>query len=262
MANDIVNKSYADSIASGINFHESCDYATTTDLGTVIYNNGTSGVGATLTKDTPFSTLAIDGHTFVSPTDIGKRVLIKNESNAAYNGVYTVTNVGSGSTAWVLTRATDFDTAGSGVDQIDQGDFFLVTSGTANGNTSWVQQTPLPIIVGTTGITFTQFGAPVTYTAGVGLDLVGNEFRLETPVAITNGGTGQTSANAALNALLPAQSANTYLKSDGTNTSFASLGTFVPIITHSGSTVQIPVGNGFFTVLLNDGVTYVNITVF
>ena len=262
MANDIVNKSYADSIASGINFHESCDYATTTDLGTVIYNNGTSGVGATLTKDTPFSTLAIDGHTFVSPADIGKRVLIKNESNATYNGVYTVTNVGSGSTAWVLTRATDFDTAGSGVDQIDQGDFFLVTLGTANGNTSWVQQTPLPIIVGTTGITFTQFGAPVTYTAGVGLDLVGNEFRLETPVAITNGGTGQTSANAALNALLPAQSANTYLKSDGTNTSFASLGTFVPIITHSGSTVQIPVGNGFFTVLLNDGVTYVNITVF
>jgi hypothetical protein len=40
------------------------------------------------------------------------------------------------------------------------------------------------------------------------------------------------------------------------------LGTFVPIITHSGSTVQIPVGNGFFTVLLHDGVTYVNITVF
>lgn len=261
-ANDIVNKSYADSIATGINFHESCDYATTTNLGTVIYNNGASGVGATLTKDTPFATLAIDGHTFVSPTDIGKRVLVKNETNTAYNGVYTVTNVGSGASAWVLTRATDFDSAGSGVDQIDAGDFFFVTSGTVNGNTSWVQQTPLPITVGTTGIVFNQFGAPVTYTAGTGLDLVGFEFSLETPVAIANGGTGQTSANAALNALLPAQSANTFLKSDGTNTSFASLGTFVPIITHSGSTVQIPVGNGFFTVLLNNGVTYVNITVF
>jgi hypothetical protein len=40
------------------------------------------------------------------------------------------------------------------------------------------------------------------------------------------------------------------------------LGTFVPIITHSGSTVQVPIGNGFFTVLLRNGITYVNITVF
>jgi hypothetical protein len=261
-ASDIVNKAYADSIASGINFHQACIYATTVDLGTVIYNNGASGVGATLTKDTPFSTLAIDGHTFVSPADIGKRVLIKDETNQAYNGVYTVTNVGSGATAWVLTRATDFDSTGSGVDQIDAGDFFLVTAGATLANTSWVQQTPLPITIGTTAIVFTEFGAQIQYSAGTGLDLNGTVFSLETPVTIANGGTGQTTANAALNALLPAQSANTFLKSDGTNTNFASLGTFVPIITHSGSTVQIPVGNGFFTVLLHDGVTYVNITVF
>jgi hypothetical protein len=262
MANDIVNKSYADSIASGINFHQAVVYATTTNLGTVIYNNGSSGVGATLTKDTPFSTLAIDGHTFVSPADIGKRVLIKDETNQAYNGVYTVTNVGSGSTAWVLTRATDFDSTGSGVDQIDAGDFFLVTAGATLANTSWVQQTPLPIVIGTTAIVFTEFGAQITYSAGTGLDLDGTVFSLETPVTIANGGTGQTTANAALNALLPAQSANTFLKSDGTNTNFASLGTFVPIITHSGSTVQVPIGNGFFTVLLRNGITYVNITVF
>jgi hypothetical protein len=262
MANDIVNKSYADSIASGINFHQAVVYATTTNLGTVIYNNGASGVGATLTKDTPFSTLAIDGHTFVSPADIGKRVLIKDETNQAYNGVYTVTNVGSGSTAWVLTRATDFDSTGSGVDQIDAGDFFLVTAGATLANTSWVQQTPLPIVIGTTAIVFTEFGAQITYSAGTGLDLNGTVFSLETPVTIANGGTGQITANAALNALLPAQSANTFLKSDGTNTNFASLGTFVPIITHSGSTVQVPIGNGFFTVLLRNGITYVNITVF
>jgi trimeric autotransporter adhesin len=261
-ANDIVNKAYADSIASGINFHQACVYATTVDLGTVIYNNGTSGVGATLTKDTPFSTLAIDGHTFVSPTDIGKRVLIKDETNSAYNGVYTVTNVGSGSVAWVLTRATDFDTAGSGVDQIDAGDFFLITSGTTNGNTSWVQQTPLPIIVGTTAIVFNQFGSSTTYSAGTGLSLVGTTFSLSTPVSIANGGTGQTTANAALNALLPAQTNNTFLKSNGTNTSFASLPTYLPVVTHVGSTVQVSVANGYLTVLLNNGVTYVNITVF
>lgn len=165
---DIVNKEYADSIASGLNFHPACDYATTADLGTVLYNNGVSGVGATLTKTVPLSTLTIDGHTFVSG-DIGKRVLLKNESNSAYNGVYTVTAVGSGVAAWVLTRATDYDTSGTGTNEIDQGDFILVLSGTANANTSWVQQTALPIVVGTTGITFVQFGAPLTYTAGTGL---------------------------------------------------------------------------------------------
>jgi hypothetical protein len=166
--NDIVNKTYADSIASGINFHQSCVYATTTALAANTYNNGVSGVGATLTGNVN-GALVIDGHTFVSPTDVGKRVLIKNEGNAAYNGVYTVTQTGSAGAVYILTRATDFDTAGSGVDQIDQGDFFLITAGTANANTSWVQQTPLPVTVGTTGIVFSQFGAPLTYSAGTGL---------------------------------------------------------------------------------------------
>jgi trimeric autotransporter adhesin len=40
-------------------------------------------------------------------------------------------------------------------------------------------------------------------------------------LAIANGGTGQTTANAAFNALAPAQTANRVLRSDGTNTSFA-----------------------------------------
>lgn len=165
---DIVNKEYADSIASGLNFHPACNYATTADLGAVLYNNGASGVGATLTKTVPFSTLIIDGHTFVTG-DIGLRVLLKNQANSAYNGVYTVTSVGSALAAWVLTRATDYDTSGTGTNEIDQGDFILVLAGTANANTSWVQQTALPITVGTTGITFVQFGAPITYSAGTGL---------------------------------------------------------------------------------------------
>jgi len=162
---DIVNKEYADSIASGINFHQACNYATTADLGAVLYSNGASGVGATLTKTVPLSALSIDGG---SPT-VGQRVLLKNQANSAYNGVYTVTVAGSGIAAWVLTRATDYDTSGSGTNEIDQGDFILVLAGTANANTSWVQQTPLPIVVGTTGIVFVQFGAPITYTAGTGL---------------------------------------------------------------------------------------------
>lgn len=166
--NDIVNKTYADSIASGINFHQSCKYATTGALPANTYNNGTGGVGATLTGNVN-GALTVDGYTFTSPTDNGTRILVKNESNTAYNGVYTLTQAGTLLLPYILTRATDFDSTGSGVDQIDQGDFFLITSGTSNANTSWVQQTPLPITIGTTGIVFTQFGAPITYSAGTGL---------------------------------------------------------------------------------------------
>jgi hypothetical protein len=167
---DIVNKQYADAIASGIHFHEAVGYATTAALPAVTYNNGTSGVGATLTANAN-GALTIDGYTFTSPTDNGTRVLIKNQANGAQNGVYTLTQAGNASPGapFILTRSTDMDSVGTGVDQIDEGDFFLVTSGTANANTAWVQQTPPPITIGTTAIVFQQFSAPITYTAGTGL---------------------------------------------------------------------------------------------
>jgi hypothetical protein len=167
---DIVNKQYADAIASGIHFHEAVGYATTAALPACTYNNGTSGVGATLTGDSN-GALTVDGHTFTSPTDDGARVLIKNQANGAHNGVYTLSQAGNSSPGapFILIRATDFDTVGTGVDQIDEGDFFLVTGGTANINTAWVQQTAPPITIGTTAIVFQQFAAPITYTAGTGL---------------------------------------------------------------------------------------------
>lgn len=183
---DIVNKDYADAIASGINFHAACNYATTADLGAATYNNGTSGVGATLTKTAPFSTLAVDGG---SPT-VGQRILVKNQTSGQYNGVYTVTNVGSGAAGWILTRATDYDTSGSGQNEIDQGDYILVLSGTTNANTSWVQQTGLPITVGTTALVFLQFAAPITYSAGTGLNLSPSTTFNITNTAVTAGSYG------------------------------------------------------------------------
>lgn len=186
---DIVNKLYADGIASGINFHQPCNYATTADLGSVTYNNGASGVGATLTKTAPLAALSVDGAT----PSVGQRILVKNEVNGAYNGVYTVTTVGSGAVAWVLTRATDYDTSGSGTNEIDQGDYLLILSGTTNANTSWVQQTALPITVGTTALVFVQFAAPVTYSAGTGLTLAGTTFSI-TNTAVTAGSYGIASS--------------------------------------------------------------------
>lgn len=186
---DIVNKNYADSISAGINFHQACRLATTAALPSCTYDNGASGVGATLTA-TANAALSVDS-TLVVATN---RILVKNQADQAQNGVYVVTQTGNGSTPFILTRATDFDTPGTGVNQIDAGDFFLITAGSTNANTSWVQQTPLPITVGTTGIVFSQFGAAgTTYTAGTGLTLAGTVFSI-TNTAVTAASYGSASA--------------------------------------------------------------------
>ena len=161
---DIVNKAYADAIASGIHFHEAVSLATTAALPANTYNNGTSGVGATLTANAN-GALSVDS----TLTFVTERILVKNEAAGANNGVYVVTQVGSAGTPYILTRSTDMDTVGTGVNQIDEGDFFLVTNGVANLNTAWVQQTSPPITIGTTALVFQQFSAPITYTAGTGL---------------------------------------------------------------------------------------------
>lgn len=159
---DIANKLYVDATTAGLNFHPACNYATTAALPANTYNNGSSGVGATLTA-VAVGTLTIDGYTFVVG-DVGKRILVKNESTGANNGVYTLTQAGTAILPYILTRATDYDTSGSGTNEIDVGDFLLVLSGSSLFNSSWVQQTPLPITVGTTSLAFTQFAAPFVFT--------------------------------------------------------------------------------------------------
>ena len=164
---DIVNKDYADSIASGLNYHQPVNYASVAALPSYVYNNGTLGVGATITASAN-GALSFGGG---SPT-AGQRLLVKDETggNAPYNGVYTVTSAGSAGSKFQLTRATDYDSSGTGTNEVDAGDYVLVISGT-NASTAWVQQTPLPIVIGTTALTFLQFNAPITYTAGTGLNL-------------------------------------------------------------------------------------------
>lgn len=190
VAHSIANKEYVDASAAGLNFHESVDHATTTALPTCVYNNGSSGVGATLTASAN-GALTIDGFA-VSTND---RVLIKNQANQAHNGVYVATQTGSASTPFILTRASDFNTAGSGPNQIDAGDFFLVTTGTTNANTAWVQQTPLPIVIGTTAIVFVQFGGgtggsgtvtSVDITPGTGISATGGPITTSGSITVTN----------------------------------------------------------------------------
>jgi hypothetical protein len=271
---DIVNKLYADSIASGINFHQSVRLATAAALPANTYNNGTSGVGATLTANAN-GALTVDGVAAV----VGNRILVKNEATQANNGVYTVTQVGSGAAPYILTRATDFDSAGAGVDQIDAGDFFLVTAGSTQSNTSWVQQTPLPITVGTTALVFTQFAAPVLYSAGTGLTLAGTVFSItNTGVSAATYGSASSVPVVAVNAqgqatsvtntpiaiaasqitsgVLPAANGGTGLSSPGTSGNvLTSNGTaWVSQLPSAGGITYTAVKTSNYTAANNDGV--------
>lgn len=117
----------------------------TTDNMVATYANGTSGVGATLTNSGTQSAITIDGVTL----SIGNRVLVKDQAAPFENGIYTVTNTGSASTNWVLTRAVDFDSAA----QMIRGNVVDVISGTDNGVTAWML-TSIINIVGTDSISF------------------------------------------------------------------------------------------------------------
>jgi hypothetical protein len=158
---DGVNKEYVDLLAAGIVIQAACVAATTADLGSVTYNNGASGVGATLTNTGTFTAFSIDGQ---SPT-VGQRVLIKDQTTTFQNGIYTVTTVGSGAVAWVLTRATDFDSPSD----ISPGDLVPVTAGTVNASTLWLE-TATVTTVGVDPILFSQFFQPpsITLTGNAG----------------------------------------------------------------------------------------------
>lgn len=172
----LATKQYVDAQFSNVNYHDAVNYASTVDLGTVTYNNGSSGVGATLTNAGAQATLVIDGHTFTA-TDVTNqvRILVKNQTSGAQNGVYVLTNEGSLSTNWSMVRSTDMDTAGSGANLVGPGDIFYVILGSSQATTSWVLTTNLPITMGTTALAFTQVGGPSGgYTFGTGLQLIGS----------------------------------------------------------------------------------------
>src|SRR6056300_232521 len=163
----LVPKSYVDAIAEGLHVHASTKAATTQTLAlesgdTVTYNNGTLGVGATLTLSTGISTL--DGYTLVD----GDRILIKDESTQAHNGIYIRTS------STVFTRATDFDTTA----EIASGDFLFVENGTTNGSNGYVQ-TETTTTIGTSAINFEQFSGAGQIDAGAALSKTGNQLNVE-----------------------------------------------------------------------------------
>jgi hypothetical protein len=166
VSTDAATKQYVDDVAQGLNIHAASFAATTANLNAT-YSNGTSGVGATLTNAGTQAAFSTDGTT---PAQ-NARILVKDQTNTANNGIYTLTTVGSGSTNWVLTRATDFDSA----TEIAGGDFTFVDNGTLYANTGWVNVDEVTT-VGTDPIVFQQFSGAGTYTASNGVLLTGSNF--------------------------------------------------------------------------------------
>lgn len=200
-------KQYVDTaVSTGLHLHQPVRVATTGNL-TATYNNGTAGVGATLTNSGTQVALSIDGISL----SVNNRVLVWQQTSAAQNGVYVVTTVGSGSTNWVLTRASDANTY---VPQSDTGlgggDYFYVQEGTTGSGDSYVCTNDGAIVFGTTAITFAQFSGAITYTGGTNIDVTGQVISLTGTVAATNGGTGVNTV--ATGDLLYGSATNTWSK--------------------------------------------------
>ena len=188
-AQDAVNLRTLMNYISGLSDRPEVAYASTAALPANTYGNGASGVGATLTASAN-GALTVDGQAVAA----GQRILVKDEATAAHNGIYVVTNAGSGTAAYVLTRANDMDQSG----EIGPGILVPVkapagvTPGATNDQKIFLSIAPSSFAVGTSSVNFALVGS--SYSADeTTLHLAGTTFSLIAPVSLANGGTGQTS---------------------------------------------------------------------
>ena len=212
-------KQYVDNITTGINFHMPAHVATTANL-SATYSNGTAGVGATLTA-TANGALIIDGHTLATT----ERVLVWQQSSGLQNGIYIVTQTGSVSTPFILTRANDDDTSPG---EMAYGDFCFVQQGTLYGGYGFINNTSGTITIGVTAITYVQFNAAQVVAAGYGLlESTPNVLSVDTTViaplanpAFTGTVTGITKSMVGLGSVVNSDTTTTANITDSTNKRF------------------------------------------
>lgn len=148
--NDIVNQAYVDAVAQGLSFKQPANYTTNGNItlsGLTVQANGD----------------------WVSTLPAGYRILVKNQTAGADNGIYV-----AAAGAWA--RSSDANTW----DEIVSA-YLFVLAGTTWSGSSWVNTNQTGGTLGTTPITFTQFSNNAIYTAGTGLTLTGFQFSI-TPV--------------------------------------------------------------------------------
>ena len=159
-SDSLVNKSYVDSVANGLDVKASVRVATTANLAGT-YNNG----AGTITAGSN-GAIAVDGVTL----DVNDRVLVKDQTTGTQNGFYKVTATGGAGAAFVLTRTPDADAAS----ELTAGAFTFTEEGTANADNGYVLSTNGAITLGTTAIAFEQFSGAGQIAAGNGLTKTGN----------------------------------------------------------------------------------------
>lgn len=172
---DAATKAYVDGVAQGLAVKESVKVATTEALPANTYNNGASGVGATLTG-VATGELTVDG-SVVALNDI---ILVKDEVTAANNGIYVCTTAGALGVAYVLTRSVNMNQAAE-----IPGAFCFVEDGTVNDGAGFVVADAGPFTIGTTAINWTQFSGAGQITAGAGLTKTGNTLAVGAGTGIT-----------------------------------------------------------------------------
>lgn len=150
-----------DNAIQGIYVKPSATLATAAALPANTYSNGSSGVGATLTA-TSNAALTVDGIAVV----VGNTILVKNEVTSANNGLYVVTQTGSGSVPYILTRSVDMDQTGEFLGALVAVEEF----GAANASTLWLCTAAGAVTPGTTAVPFTALasglGGTVTQVVG------------------------------------------------------------------------------------------------
>lgn len=154
--------------------------ATTAALPACAYDNGASGVGATLTASANGALPSIDG----VGLSVGNRLLVKNQVAGLQNGIYEVSDLGSVGTPWVLTRTTDAD--GSPSNEVTQGLFTIASEGSTLAQQGFMLTTSDPITVGTTALAFTKFGEVVI--AGSGITKTGTTLAVDAGAGLTFSG--------------------------------------------------------------------------
>lgn len=133
-------KAYVDALIQGLDVKTSARVATTANI-------------------TLSGTQTIDGVAVIA----GDRVLVKNQTAPAENGIYVVA-----AGAW--SRSTDADTSAD----VTSGMYAFVAEGTVNADNGFVLTTNDPITLGTTSLVFTQFSGAGQVVDGLGLTKTGN----------------------------------------------------------------------------------------
>ena len=146
-AQDAATKAYVDALVQGLTWKSAVRAATTANI-------TLSGVQT------------IDGVAVIA----NDRVLVKNQSTGSQNGIWIVA-----AGAW--GRATDMDISSEAV-----GAAVFISEGSANGNSSWLMTTDAPVTIGTTALTWTQFGGGTSYSAGAGISISGGTIAVDTTV--------------------------------------------------------------------------------